>query len=88
LPGIDSFTQQAMQMVSSSKVRDAFDLSQEPPDARARYGKFCESFLYARRIVEAGVPVVTLKVGDWDTHDTISGTCASSCRSSTRAFTR
>jgi uncharacterized protein (DUF1501 family) len=36
---------------------------------RERYGKYCENFLLARRIVEAGVPVVTLKVGDWDTHE-------------------
>ncbi|MCI0702583.1 MAG: DUF1501 domain-containing protein, partial [Planctomycetia bacterium] len=30
---------------------------------------FCEHFLMARRLVEAGVSVVTLKVGDWDTHE-------------------
>jgi len=50
-------------------VREAFDLSREPAAARDRYGKFCESFLLARRLAEAGVSVVTLKVGDWDTHE-------------------
>ncbi len=66
---IDAFTRQALAMVTSSKAREAFDLSQEPAATRSRYGKFCENFLMARRLVEAGVSVVTLKVGDWDTHE-------------------
>src|SRR5262245_35122515 len=69
IPAMDAHTQQAMEMIASPKVRDAFDLSKESAETRERYGKFCESFLFARRIVEAGVPVVTLKVGDWDTHE-------------------
>jgi uncharacterized protein DUF1501 len=69
MPAIDAFTQLALEMVTSPKVREAFDLKQESPETQARYGKFCENFLLARRIVEAGVPVVTLKVGDWDTHE-------------------
>lgn len=67
--GIDAFTQQAIQMVTSPKARDAFDLGREPAGTRERYGKYCESLLLARRLVEAGVPVVTLKIGDWDTHE-------------------
>jgi hypothetical protein len=66
---IDEHAKRAMEMVASPKVRDAFDLSKEPQEARDRYGKFCESFLMARRLVEAGVTVVTCKVGDWDTHE-------------------
>lgn len=66
---LDSHTKRAMEMIASPKVRDAFDLKQEPPEARERYGNFCESFLMARRLVEAGVTVVTCKVGDWDTHE-------------------
>jgi hypothetical protein len=69
MAGIDTHTQRAMQMIASSKVGDAFDLKQESQQTYDRYGKFCEHFLLARRIVEAGVPVVTLKVGDWDTHE-------------------
>jgi hypothetical protein len=69
MSGIDAHTQQAMQMIASPRVRDAFDLAQESAATRERYGKYCESFLFARRIVEAGIPVVTLKVGDWDTHE-------------------
>ena len=67
--GIDAFTRQAIEMVTSAKARDAFDLGKEPTETRERYGKFCESFLLARRLVEAGVSVVTVKVGDWDTHE-------------------
>ena len=44
-------------------------MSKEPKATHARYGKFCENFLMARRLVEAGVSVVTCKVGDWDTHE-------------------
>ena len=67
--GSDAFTRKALEMVASPKVREAFDLSKEPAAARERYGKFCENFLVARRLAEAGVSVVTLKVGDWDTHE-------------------
>jgi hypothetical protein len=69
MPAIDAYTERALEMITSAGVRDAFDLSREPPEAAARYGKFCENFLLARRLVEAGVSVVTLKVGDWDTHE-------------------
>jgi hypothetical protein len=69
MPAIDAFTQRALEMVTSPKVREAFDVKQESPETHARYGKYCENFLLARRMVEAGVPVVTLKVGDWDTHE-------------------
>ena len=69
LPNTDAFTQRALEMITSSKVRQAFEVSQESPETHARYGKYCETFLQARRLVEAGVNVVTLKVGDWDTHE-------------------
>lgn len=69
MSGIDSFTRQALQMVTSSRARDAFDMSRESEATRERYGKYCENFLIARRLVEAGISVVTLKVGDWDTHE-------------------
>jgi hypothetical protein len=69
MSGIDSYTQRAMEMVTSPKAREAFNLKKESQKTRDRYGKFCESFLLARRVAEAGVSVVTLKVGDWDTHE-------------------
>jgi hypothetical protein len=65
----DEFRRRAFEMIVSPKVRDAFDLSQEKDATRERYGKYCENLLMARRLVEAGVSVVTLKLGDWDTHE-------------------
>jgi hypothetical protein len=67
--GGDPFRDRALEMITSPRVREAFDLSKEPAAARERYGKFCENFLLARRLAEAGVSVITLKVGDWDTHE-------------------
>jgi len=47
-----------------------FDLSQEKDDLRTKYGKttFGQSCLMARRLVERGVPYVTINFGGWDTH--------------------
>jgi hypothetical protein len=66
---ISIYTEQALRMIASPRVRDAFNVNQEPQEVHDRYGKYCENFLRARRLVEAGVNVVTLKVGDWDTHE-------------------
>jgi hypothetical protein len=75
---MDSFTQQALEMMTTDVARDAFDLSKEPPKLRERYGKGTE-YITARRLVEAGVPVVTITPqnhnvpqkcnGQWDHHD-------------------
>ena len=68
LAGIDAYTVRALDMVASSKSREAFDLDKEPGSVREKYGKANEDFLRARRLVEAGISVVTLVVGGWDTH--------------------
>lgn len=66
--GMDAFTAQALDIVSSTRARDAFDVSQEPEKVREQYGTHA-TFLQARRLVEAGVSVVTvLAPGYWDTH--------------------
>ncbi|HWG46034.1 MAG TPA: DUF1501 domain-containing protein [Gemmataceae bacterium] len=80
MAGMDAFTAQAMEMIATNKARDAFDISKEPESVRAKYGTGTE-FLQARRLVEAGVPVVTLTPrnrkpgtkcnGEWDHHDHI-----------------
>ncbi len=51
-------------------ARKTFDLSTEDPSVRDRYGrnKFGQSCLTARRLVEAGVPYVTINYNGWDTH--------------------
>jgi hypothetical protein len=69
LSGMDEHGRRAAEMVLSGKAREAFDLKKETDATRERYGKYSENMLLARRLVEAGVPVVTLKVGDWDTHE-------------------
>ena len=47
-----------------------FDLSEEKAELRERYGKskFGQSCLVARRIIERGIPYVTINYGGWDTH--------------------
>ena len=59
---MDKFQQRAFSLLCSSKTRDAFDLSQEPARLRDRYGRnmFGSSMLAARRLVEAGVPFVSV----------------------------
>jgi hypothetical protein len=80
----DAFSGQAFDMLTSGKARRAFDLSEEKPATLDRYrasgNKYMyshspspitwdwESFVRARRLVEAGVPFVSLQVGLWDHH--------------------
>lgn len=63
----DAFTQRALRIVSSSKTREALDAGKEPEAVRKRYGEH-QSFLVARRLIEAGVRCVALETGGWDTH--------------------
>ncbi|UCD50407.1 MAG: DUF1501 domain-containing protein, partial [Phycisphaerales bacterium] len=51
-------------------ARKLFDLSEEPDELRDRYGrnKFGQSCLMARRLVEHGVPYITINYNGWDTH--------------------
>jgi hypothetical protein len=84
---LDGHTAQALDMIATPKVREAFNLDREPDRVRQRYGnkdaKYSyvsktldspwptEKFLLARRLVEAGVSVVTLRVGSWDQHGNV-----------------
>ncbi len=72
---LDGFYQKAFDLLSSTKVQQAFELAAEKPATRALYGKteFGQRCLLARRLVEAGVPMVNInfcyKPGEsWDTH--------------------
>ena len=53
---LDHYGQQAVEMLTGGRVRDALDLAKEPPATRERYGKhlWCQQALLARRLVEAG----------------------------------
>jgi uncharacterized protein DUF1501 len=75
----DAQSQQAIDLLSSPKARQAFQINQEPAKVRDRYGRsrFAQSVLLARRLVEAGVSLVrvnwvripnALNNGHWDTH--------------------
>ncbi len=82
MTGIDTFTEQAMGVLTSSKLAEALDLSKEDPRTVARYGtgdpkimmdgngapRVPQSLLMARRLIEAGVRVVTLNYSKWDWH--------------------
>jgi hypothetical protein len=60
--GLGSFYEQAFRMVSTPAAKRAFNLDLEPPALRDRYGRneYGESFLLARRLVEAGVRLVSV----------------------------
>ena len=59
---LGGFQEQALRMLTSGAAKRAFDLELEPPAMRDRYGRneYGESFLLARRLVEAGVRLVTV----------------------------
>jgi len=66
----------AFTMLSSGKLTQAFELNREQDSVRDRYGRhsFGQSLLLARRLVEAGVPVIQANMGpvqNWDSHGTI-----------------
>lgn len=75
---LESFYQRAFDLVTSPEARRAFDLSAEKPALRERYGRniYAQQLLLARRLIEAGVRLVTVVWGGpinqpddyWDTH--------------------
>ena len=70
--------EQAFNILTSGKLAQAFELEREPVAVRDRYGRhmFGQSLLLARRLVEAGVPVVQANMGkvqNWDNHGNIFG---------------
>lgn len=82
MDAIDSFNQRAVGVITSSRLAEAFDLEREDPRLKERYGlgddgsrgrrrgrgRGNQSFLLARRLIEAGVRSVYLSWGGWDTH--------------------
>jgi hypothetical protein len=78
LGALDQFEQQAFTLLTNPLTRDAFDLSKEDDKTRDRYGRnaWGQQLLMARRLVEAGVEVLTTslsgplcgRVGNWDDH--------------------
>lgn len=84
MDALDEFQQQAWEIITSPQARRAFDLDAEPAGVRERYGfmpayvaptpdrcgvpAWSQRFLLARRLVEAGVRLVTVDCRWWDTH--------------------
>ena len=80
--GLDGYHQQALDILTGSKLTDALDLSKEDPRVVAQYGvndpvytydgppKMVRNFLVARRLIEAGARVVSLNFSRWDWHGT------------------
>ena len=79
--GLDASREQAYRLIASPAAKHAFDLDREDPRLRDRYGRneYAESFLLARRLVEAGVRLVTVTwlyfvpannriINVWDSH--------------------
>src|SRR5438552_4081946 len=71
----DAFHRRAFDLLSSPATARAFDLATEPARVRERYGAthFGQGCLLARRLAEAGVPVINVHFcqtpeGSWDTH--------------------
>ena len=71
--GADENYQQAVSLMSSTAAQRAFEMQREPGPIRDAYGRtpFGQQALLARRLVEAGVPFVTLYNGGWDHHSNI-----------------
>ncbi|MFN4258647.1 MAG: DUF1501 domain-containing protein [Gemmataceae bacterium] len=67
---MDRFAQEAFDFISGPTARRAFDINQEDPRLRDRYGRtnWGQSTLLARRLVEAGATFVTVHFGGWDHH--------------------
>jgi len=67
---LQGFTRQAFETVSTERVRRAFDLQREADPTRQSYGmnSFGQGLLLARRLVERGVPFVSVNSGGWDNH--------------------
>jgi hypothetical protein len=81
MDGMDSFTQRAFDVLTGSRLLEALDLSKEDPRVVEAYGDgkpyryqydgapTCnDHLLMARRLIEAGVRVVSLSYGRWDSH--------------------
>lgn len=70
---IDKFVVEAFDMVTSQRAQEAFAIDKEPASVRDAYGRnrTGQEMLLARRLVEAGVTFVTVRVGSWDDHNNI-----------------
>ncbi|WP_165245838.1 DUF1501 domain-containing protein [Paludisphaera soli] len=73
IEAMDTFYDRAYSLISSQKAREAFNIAAEPDAIRDEYGRnpAGQRMLLARRLVAAGVRMVTLEYGSWDLHSQI-----------------
>ncbi len=73
---LDEHYKQAHNLMASRQAQAAFDIAREPTRVRETYGRnpFGQRALLARRLVEAGVPFITLYDGGWDHHTKLFST--------------
>lgn len=77
--GLDRFQQMSIDLLRSPKLREALDLEREDPRSAERYGKngHARKVLAARRLIEAGVPLVyTHFESNWDHHGNNFKSCS------------
>lgn len=70
LEALDTFGQQAYNMITSERTRQAFDVSKEPESISGLFdaNDLGQSLLLATRLIESGIPFVTVTNQGWDTH--------------------
>ena len=70
LEALDTFGQQAFNMITSERTRKAFDVSKEPESISGLFdaNDLGQSLLLATRLIESGIPFVTVTNQGWDTH--------------------
>ncbi len=70
---LDDYYKQGYNLINSKEAQKAFDIHSEDDALREKYGRnsFGQRALLARRLVEAGVPFITLYEGGWDHHTDI-----------------
>lgn len=70
MKAMDTFYDRAYSLISSPKAREAFNLDAEPAALRDEYGRNAagQRLLMARRLIAAGVRVVSVTYGSWDFH--------------------
>ena len=75
---VDEYYRQGYDLVTSAAAQAAFDIHNEAEAVRESYGRnsFGQQLLLARRLVEAGVPFITVYSGGWDHHSDIFGAFA------------
>jgi hypothetical protein len=75
---LDEYYRQGYDLVASKDAQLAFDIHSEPAETREAYGRnsFGQRALLSRRLVEAGVPFITLNEGGWDHHTKLFETCS------------